>query len=317
MNRVAVYQSHWLALTVDSPSDELKPALVEGLIDLGGTAVQEDGQRLLTFVPPPAAAGLDNDLTPDEVAARMAEDAARRLAARAGLGSIAVHWRWQPDEDWTTLWKAGLGPRRVGDHLVVSPTWTLDRVDAGPADVLIAIDPQTAFGTGEHASTRGVLRLLEQAVPAGARVLDVGTGSGILAIAAARLDARAVDAVESDPDAIPIARDNVARNEAHCVRVERGVVDAPFLEACAGRYDLIVANVQRSVLEPLMPAFRRGLRTGGRLITGGILAVEADAMRAAAASAGFEILREDVEEVWWSALFTTVDTAPSSAHQSR
>jgi ribosomal protein L11 methyltransferase len=286
-------------LTVESPSELHNAALAEGLIDLGGTAVQEEGLTLRTFLPAPDS--MEPESRDDEAASALAGRAARFLAERAGVDTVQVTWSWQPDEDWLARWRAGLAPRRVGDHFIVAPTWTLAGVTPRPGDVVIAIDPQMAFGTGEHASTRSVLRLMELAVPSGAFVLDVGTGSGILAIAALKLGASAVHAIESDPDAIDNARSNLARNGAAAVRLEYALVDETFLGLRAACYDLILANVQRNVLLPLLPALRSALRSSGTLIIGGILETEAELMRDAGKAAGLQTEAEELEDAWWSA----------------
>jgi ribosomal protein L11 methyltransferase len=282
----------WLRVSATSPSDELSPLVAEGLIASGGSAVEERGSELVTWI---ALAG-----DADGVAARVRES----IRAAAGVDA-AVAVEIVPDQDWLEQWRAGLGERRVGERIVVAPTWV--DVEAGAADLVIRIDPQMAFGTGEHASTRGVLRLMQRAVQPGTRVLDVGAGSAILGIAAARLGATEVRAVESDPDAIENATDNVVANGvAGRVSVELALVDDAFLDAAgAAAFDGIVANVLSGVLLPLLPGFRRTLADGGWCILSGILAEEAAMMRAAAAHSGFSVEAEDVEEQWWSVLLRT------------
>jgi ribosomal protein L11 methyltransferase len=183
----------------------------------------------------------------------------------------------------------------------VTPSWT--PADAGTNDIVIVIDPKMAFGTGEHASTRGALRLLESRVRPGATVLDVGTGSAVLGIAAARLGARVVDAVEMDADALINAHENVAVNDcAGRVHLAEATVDDAWLESRAARYDIIVANILSSVLVPLLPAFGVALRDDGlrTLILGGILETERDVVVAAAERAGFRAASEDREDTWWA-----------------
>lgn len=303
----------WQLLIATSPSEALNAALAEGLIDLGGTAVEEDGLRLHTWLPADPAADGDaaGRANADDRAHHIAAEAARVLSERVGGVPVHVEWSWQPDEDWSARWKEGLGPRRVGARLVVTPSWEPADVVSRPEDIVIVIDPQMAFGTAEHASTRGVLRLLEHVLltlrTGGAGgVLDVGTGSGILAIVAARLGAHFVDAVEVDPDAVDVAIANAADNDAGRVRFEHASVDAAFLAARRGRYDVIAANVLRSVLEPLLPAFRCALGEAGVLIVGGILEDEAPGMCAVARVSGFDVTLEDREDGWWSALLTAV-----------
>jgi ribosomal protein L11 methyltransferase len=291
----------WLVLTVLASPSEAQALVAEELIALGGSAVVDEAGRLTTYMTAPA----DLDLFLREVAARLDE-----LVPGAG---VELDWRWQRDEDWAQSWRWGLKPRRAGEHLVIAPSWT--EPELLPDDILIVIDPEMAFGTGEHATTRGALRALESAVRPGDRVLDVGTGSAILAIAAARLGAGEVLAVESDPDAIENAGDNLRRNGvAESVELLHGLVDDEFLALLGpGRFDLIAANVLSSVLIPLLPAFHAALAPAGsegtaageagRLILGGILEEEAEAVIAAARHAGFLLLAEDLEEEWWGGLF--------------
>jgi ribosomal protein L11 methyltransferase len=279
----------WLRITVTSPSDELVTFLAEGLVASGGLAVEEDGAELSTYVP------LDGN------ADTRAAEVASALRGVAGE-DIAVRWEIVPEEDWLALWRSGLGPRRIGPRLVVAPTWSTPAT--GPGDILIRIDPQMAFGTGEHASTRGVLRLMQRLLLADVRLLDVGTGSAILAIAAARLGARQVVAVESDADAIANAQQNAAANGVtDRVTIVHALVDESFLKAYGGgAFDGITANVLSGLLLPLLPAFHYALVTDGWVILSGILADEADAIRDAAPELGFNVEAQDLEEQWWSAL---------------
>jgi ribosomal protein L11 methyltransferase len=275
--------TRWLVLTVQASSDAQKDVLTEGLLALGGSAVQEQGTELISYLSPP-----------DDVDALL-------VSARATLGA-GVSWRWQDDEDWSETWKRGLQPRRVGRHFVVAPTWTMPEKRAG--DRLISIDPEMAFGTGEHATTRGALRFLEQCVQPGQQILDVGTGSAILAIGAALCGAKRVLGVEYDEDAIINARDNIVRNKVDAVvELETARVDDAYLRGHGqAAYDIIAANVLSSVLTPLLPAFYRSAKPGGHLILGGILETEADDMIDAAVAAGFTLRAEDLEEEWWGGL---------------
>jgi len=279
----------WLVIEAHSPSETTNALLSEGLIASGGLAVEENGAWLRTWIPEDAA--LTHEAQVDSVR--------KQLQAIASDSDLELHWEWRPGEDWTTKWRAGLAPRRVGERLIVAPSWT--EPDTRPGDIVIVIDPRMAFGTGEHASTRGVLRLLEQAMHPGARVLDAGTGSGVLAIAAARLGAAQVDAVDIDPDAVAAARENIdANGTADRVRLEVGEVDEAWL-AQASRFDLIAANILSSVLEPMLGALRHSLRPGGSLLVGGILESESASLLEAAERAGLALRREDRDEGWWSA----------------
>lgn len=281
--------TRWIVLTVRVPSEELTHELTEGLFALGGTAVEEDADLLTTYIPEPP--------DPDGFLRRAAD----RLSEAAGTEPEML-WRWQADEDWSRRWKEGLEPREIGRRLIVTQPW--NPVPGEDGRVVIVIDLATAFGTGEHATTRTALAFLEGAVSAGDRVLDVGTGSGILAIAAARLGAERVLAVESDPDAMDACRENLERNGvAGRVDLECAAVDDAWLAAREGRFDVVAANVLSGVLLPLLPALARALRPGGRLILGGILDEESAAMKAAAGPAGLRRTEESLDGEWWTGLF--------------
>ena len=281
----------WLVLTARPSSPEWAELVADGLLALGGAAVEERGQSLVTWI-----------LPPDDGEAFAAE-ARERLSEWLPEGaSVDVEWAWQEDEDWAAEWKRGLGPRQLTDRLVVKPTWT--EWEASPGQVVIDIDPQMAFGTGEHATTRGCLRLLDSVARESDRVLDVGSGSAILAIAAARLGASEVIAVEYDPDANLNARENLEGNGvADRVRLIEAMADDALL-AGLGRFDLVLANILSGIIRPLLPAFRRALAGSpdGRLIVSGILRDESPDVVRDAEAAGFRIDRVDEEEEWWSAL---------------
>jgi ribosomal protein L11 methyltransferase len=273
----------WLVVTVPCSSTEQAEQLGQRLFTLGGSAIQQIGQRLSTYLPSP-------------------ENFNSWLEQAHTILQTDFEWSWQEDQDWSEAWKRGLQPRRVGKQFVVAPTWTDPQLREG--DRLIVIDPEMAFGTGEHATTRGALRFLEQCVQHGDRVLDVGTGSAILAIGAAMSGATDVLGVEFDEDAMINARDNIVRNRVEkVVRLDTALVDDVYLQRCGDRaFDVIAANVLSSVLRPLMPAFHGALRPGGHLILGGILESEADDMIDAAQCAGFILRAEDLEDEWWGGL---------------
>ena len=272
----------WLVVSVRPSSAAQTEAVTEGLLILGGTAVQETDGELTSYLPAP----LDLD-----VWLSLASDT---------LGDFT--WRWQEDEDWAQQWKRGLQPRRVGHNFIVAPSWTAPEPRAG--DRVIVIDPEMAFGTGEHATTRAALRFIEQSTQPGDHVLDVGTGSAILAIGAALVGAAQVLGVECDEDAILNARENITRNQVEAVvRLKMAMVDDAFLRARGdAAFDVIAANVLSSVLTPLLPAFLHALKPNGALILGGILEDEADDMIANAQAAGFTLVAEDLEEEWWAGL---------------
>lgn len=282
----------WLVLEVRisrKDSGDLAGELVpELLVALGGSGVEESGDGFRTYLPPPA--------DPEEFLARVRASLGEALPDRAEVSAS-----WQPHEKWEHLWRRGLGPRRVTGRITVAPTWALPETRAG--EILIQLDPGMAFGTAEHATTRGCLRLLDGRVGEGDRIADVGSGSGILSIAAAALGARQVVAVEEDPMACEAAMENLVANGVRDrvrILVERIEATGPLPEA---PFQGIVANIQRAILEPLLPIFCRSLAAGGWIILSGILQEEREELLAAAGAQGLLLEEEDREDTWWSGAF--------------
>jgi ribosomal protein L11 methyltransferase len=283
----------WLVLSIPAPSAEHAALLAEGLFAAGATAVEERPDLVITYLQPG-----------DQDASEFVAGLASSLRGFNEGMPPKITWEWLPDRDWSEAWKRGLGPRRVGNRLIVTPSWI--EANAGPDDIVITIDPQMAFGTGEHASTRAALRLLEAFMPPSARVLDLGTGSAVLAIAAALLGASEIIAVESDADSLINARENLERNRVErVIRIEHRLADADYIRALAEPpFNLILANILSGVIIPLLPALRASLAANGTLVVAGILQTEADEFSSAARTQGFVIQREDRDEQWWAAALT-------------
>ncbi len=225
----------------------------------------------------------------------------RGAAARAGAAitaafgpSVTVRHAEVAEVDWSLKWREGLRVHRIG-RLAIGPSWLLE-----PGPLAVVIDPETAFGSGEHGSTRGALRLLDRWLAPGALVLDLGSGSGVLAIAAAKLGARAVLGIELDDDAVPVAEDNARRNGvADRVRFLTG--DARVLAGLAGPADLIVANILRVVNETLVDPIRGALAPGGVAVFAGMEEDDAPGFRGLVEARGFRVVLENLDEGWWSA----------------
>ncbi|MEE8148631.1 MAG: 50S ribosomal protein L11 methyltransferase [Longimicrobiales bacterium] len=279
----------WFVLTVRVPDVPHAPLVAQGLIDLGGQSVEEAEGEYRSFFPPPE--------DPDAFAA----ECLATLQDFVGLAPLEITWRWQPHEDWEELWKRGLGPRRITERLLVTPSWCAPQAE--PGDLMIVIDPGTGFGTAEHGTTRGCLRLLDGAVRRGARVLDAGCGSGILSIAAAMLGASEVLAIDDDPQACAPALENVERNGvASSVEVRQECVTGDLLGAL-GPFDGIVANIRSGVLLPLLEVLGSSLAAGGWLILSGILEEEWPDFVDAAARADLLCSAVDADGEWRSGCF--------------
>jgi ribosomal protein L11 methyltransferase len=274
------------AADLSSSSDE---GLIEGLLALGGRAAEERDGWYMTALEAPA------DL--DVFVAR----ARSTLAELAGSDAIDLEVEWRDHEDWAETWKRGLAPRWVTDRILVRPSWTSPPAEI-PA-VEIVIDPGMAFGTAEHGTTRGCLRLLDRVVRDGDRVLDVGSGSGILAIAAARLGAQEVIAIEADTLACEALRENIVHNgveeRVRCVEAMVGPDDLIAMGPVSG----VVANIESGPLTRLMEGFAGALRASGWLILSGILADEWPTLSSEAERRGFRLREVDADGEWRSGLF--------------
>lgn len=215
---------------------------------------------------------------------------------------------------WSEEWKRFYHVQHIGPRLVVRPSW--EPYEPRPGEVVVELDPGTAFGTGQHETTRLCLIALEAEQHGALEVLDVGTGSGILAIASALLGAREVRAIDNDPETIAIAAENARLNGVadHILFAagslpgapEHGapMIGTPVLgwpwpdrtpEACC---DLLVANISSTVNIALLPAFARAIRPGGTVILSGFIARDADEVREAARAVGLEPVRTEGEEEW-------------------
>ncbi len=236
------------------------------------------------------------------VRAFFSAEAAEPLArAQEGLWHLAQlrsmsdpQTRQVAEEDWAEAWKKYYTILHVGQHLVIKPSW-LEYVPTH-GDIVIELDPGMAFGTGLHPTTRLCLAALEERMTPGARVLDVGTGSGILSIAAARLGASEIVALDTDPIAVETATRNVAISHVtHLVRVQRGSVE---LAQNSPRFDLICVNILAEVIAEMAPSLAKVLKPGGILIASGILDYKADDVVDAFLATGIRVIEKKAEEDW-------------------
>ncbi len=285
----------WMVLRVPRPEDEVqRDLMVEALLELGARGVEEGDGRLSVHLPPP----------PDEPES-FVRRVTRELERVSGTEGLVLEVDWQPHEAWEDRWRSHFKPRRITGRIVVAPSW--ERPEVPPGTMLLTIDPGMAFGTSDHPTTRGCIRMLDRWVRPGDRVADVGSGSGILAITAALLGAAEVLAVELDPWACQAARENLALNGVQeRVRVRAAPISAKGLPG-EPPFDGIVANIESSILTPLLPGLRAGLEDGGWLILSGILRTESEAITAAANAADLRLQGVDEEADWWTGVFVTSD----------
>lgn len=214
------------------------------------------------------------------------------------IGSVPEpSFRSVAEKDWEEAWKKRLKVLRIGERIVIQPSW-LD-YNAGPEDVVIRLDPGMAFGTGLHPTTQICLRALEDLVQPGMEVLDLGTGSGILAIATAKLGASRVLAVDNDSQAVGVARRNVIDNDVRDrVRVEEG-----SLPDTSGSYDIVVVNIlARVIVELVEEGLAERLEPDAVLITAGITIDSASEVVSAFKRRGLELIGQRQQDDWVSLL---------------
>lgn len=205
-----------------------------------------------------------------------------------------LHIRAVDDAEWSERWKEHYTVQRIG-RVAIVPSWA----DHTPADgeATVLLDPGMAFGTGLHPTTRGCLELLQEVNPMPLRALDVGCGSGVLALAALRLGAESIVACDTDPGAVTATRDNAARNGlAERVDVAQGSLH----EAPAERFELILANLVAAVLVELAPRLAAHLAPGGALLASGIIEPRAGEVIGAMAAAGLAVVTRRDDGEWVS-----------------
>lgn len=213
------------------------------------------------------------------------------------------------EQDWAEAWKSGYHVQHIGQRTVVAPSW--EPYTPASDEVVLLLDPGLAFGTGLHPSTRLCLQILEDCVRVGDRILDVGTGSGILGIAAAKLGAADVLGIDVDPVAVRVARDNAALNGVTAfLRIEEGTLES--VSPVAAGWDRVVVNILAGVIIDLAPRLARCLAPGGVLVASGIIDDSAPTVATALTAAGLDVIERRVEQDW-VALMAIRKTQPSGS----
>lgn len=211
----------------------------------------------------------------------------------AGFENAAIEINDVPGADWNESWKESFKPFRVGDQIVIVPDW--EKYDAGPDEIKIVITPKMAFGTGHHETTRLMMGLLRRYVSRNMRVLDAGTGSGILAILSAKLGASAIVAFDTDPLAVENTRENCALNGvADTIDCIEGTIDAVQSQ----QFDLISANINRNVLTELAGKFERLLCEDGLLLLSGLLVTDETEVLDHYKKTGWQRIQSERENEW-------------------
>nr|MBE6544596.1 50S ribosomal protein L11 methyltransferase [Oscillospiraceae bacterium] len=215
-----------------------------------------------------------------------------RLPALGVKGDISLEG--MNEDDWAESWKQYYKPVPLGKVTIV-PAW--EKYEAKDGEVIIRMDPGMAFGTGTHETTRLVIRLMQDELRGGERLLDVGTGSGILSICASKLGAKSCNAYDIDPVAVKVARENAEADG--CTNITVGVSDLlRGVDLSGGKYDFCVANIVADIIIRMLPDIKSYLKAGSPLILSGIIGDRAEEVRAAVTKNGFNVEKEINENDW-------------------
>ncbi len=302
MNEQAASQGSWIELSVEVDHEAVEPVVElfsrygynEGVVieepftqDRDGDNVRVDISRpfrIRTFIPQESfdASALDSIRT-----------GIWHLGQLRGIGELTVETR--NEEDWANAWKAHYKPVRVGSRVVVRPPW--QTYDPGDDDIVVLLDPGMAFGTGTHPTTQTALRLLETLELDGRTVFDVGTGSGIIAIAAAKLGARKVDGVDIDAVSVRQAQTNIDLNGVRdSVTIWQSGMETT--DSTLPTYDIVVANIIARVLVDISEQIAASIDTAGTLVLSGIIDSKEQSVIDCYAALGFEMIDRQQIEDW-------------------
>ncbi len=302
----------WIEVRATFPSSGDRSPYIEAFRDHGIENTLEEGDDLVGAI-----------VAVEGTPARLAElEAALRSA-----GATDVKTQPLPEVDWDEVWRLHFKPRRIGRRFIVRPTW--ETFDTGPEDIEIVLDPGQAFGTGDHATTRLCLELLESVDLKGKRLADVGCGSGILSIAAVKLGAD-VEAVDIEAISVDVTKENAARNGVE-FRAIVGAGIASLMEpepsevggsweqdehpltaqvqpernpVSSATYDVVVSNIISAVLIRISADVAAAIKPGGVWLVSGIIPANWPDVLAAAERAGFALEEKREEDNWVAARFT-------------
>lgn len=214
----------------------------------------------------------------------------KELGINIGEGKVEVEKMYE--EDWANNWKKYYKPSKVGEKIVVKPIW--EEYIAKQGELVVELDPGMAFGTGDHETTRMCIQALEKYVQKDSTVFDVGCGSGILAIAAAKLGAKHAVGVDLDPVAVESAKENVEYNHLDNIEILYG----NLIEVIDGKADVVVANILAEIVCILTEDVSRVIKPGGYFITSGIIHERVEMVTDKLEECGFEVIKVNKEGEW-------------------
>ena len=294
----------WIAakVTFNNPDRALATDLVADIfysLGLKGVVVddpdmdpgQDWGEDAIRPPTTPGVTGYFSDTAGSADRCKALETALQRLASATGI-ETRVEYARIDEQDWAEAWKAYFWPERVTDTIVVKPSWR--DYPAGPQEIILEIDPGMAFGTGTHPTTALCIRMIQTHLKPGDDFLDVGTGSGILMIAAAKLGAGTVCGVDNDEVAVTVAEKNLLANHIRRFRLSTD----NLVDGVDQRFHVVSANILAEVILELLPAVTTVLTENGVFICSGIIAAKGDTVCSALNEWGFETLQLLEKEGW-------------------
>lgn len=289
------FQGRHPGLAVELISDLFYDLGVKGVVVDDPQLEPEDGWApdALPLPEQPAVTGYLPDSGESAAQRKHLEQALAHLAERQHL-DYSIDYRTVDEEDWAESWKEFFWPQEITRRIVVKPTWR--DYTQRPGQLVIDIDPGMAFGTGTHPTTALCMAMLETYMTPGVSVLDVGTGSGILLIEAAKLGASQLAGIDLDPDAIHIARQNLARNAVPKQRYT--LHSGHLLSMVDATYDIVVANILAEVILELLDHVNRVLTPGGIFICSGIIEAFQSGVLKKMTACGFSILDVQKQGDW-------------------
>jgi|YelNatPaOPRAMG01_1025707.scaffolds.fasta_scaffold48826_2 ribosomal protein L11 methyltransferase len=277
---------NWVEINIRLGEESLE-AVTAILLDAGCQGVAEDSSK-------PGILSAFMEETPDfdvkfqELSGKLSKISQFGLEPPSSIATHTVN-----ETDWAHEWKKYFKPMEIGEKLVIKPSWEDYEVER--TKIILELDPGQAFGTGGHATTRLCLIALEDYIHPGDKVADIGTGSGILSIAAAKLGASEAHATDIDDLPRRVARENVERNG---VADKVTVHEREEFDTLVSDCNLVIANIIADTIIELMPSFYARLREGGVLITSGIVAERLNDVQRSAENIGFHLLEVREEDIW-------------------
>ena len=294
----------WIAakVTVDTQSRDLATDLVADIfytLGLKGVVVddpemdpeQDWGDDALRPPKRPAVTGYFADTRRATEKCKALETALQRLERTSGITTQVAYTRID-EQDWSEAWKAYFWPEKITDTIVVKPSWR--NYAAGPDDIILEIDPGMAFGTGTHPTTALCIQMIQDHLTPGDAFLDVGTGSGILMIAADKLGAKTVCGVDNDEVAVSVAEQNLLTNHIHHFNLLSG----NLVETVSRTFDVVTANILAEVILDLLTHVAAVLEDNGVFICSGIITAKKDAVLTGLKKKGFKVIQVLEKDGW-------------------